>query len=104
MEKKKDTDGQGERERERGRGGKKEVRVLIFGLGFGECRRLPQNNNLGFSKALERAQMLGTPEAPNHQATVKIVWFVIKNTSAVSPWNSVTQSARLGALPVHIWA
>lgn len=48
-------------------------------------------------------QILGALEAPNRQATAKIVWFVIKNTSAVSPWNSVTQSKRLGGLPVHIW-
>lgn len=48
--------------------------------------------------------MLGTLEAPNHQATVKIVWFVIKNTSAVTPWNPVTQSERVEGLPVHIWA
>lgn len=41
-------------------------------------------------------QINGTLKVPNRQATVKIVWSVIKNTSAVSPWNSVTQSKRLG--------
>lgn len=30
--------------------------------------------------------------------------FVIKTTSAVSPWNSLTQYKWLWGLPVHIWA
>lgn len=47
-------------------------------------------------------QILGILKAPNHQTTVKIAWFVIKNTSVVSLWNSVTQSKRLVGLPVHI--
>lgn len=49
-------------------------------------------------------RILGSLEVPNLQATVKIVRFVIKSTSAVSPWNSVTQSEWLWGLPVHIWA
>lgn len=48
-------------------------------------------------------QILGTLEAPNHQTTVKIVWFVIKNTFAVSPWNPVTQSKWLwGVASSHL--
>lgn len=40
-------------------------------------------------------RILGILEVPNHQAAAKIMWFVIKNTSVVSLWNSVTQSTRL---------
>lgn len=82
---------------QRGGGGEEEqVMALIFRLGVRDCRRPPHNYDLAADAPDRRAiKFRGAVEEPNRRATVKIVWFVIKNTSAVSPWNSVTQSKRL---------